>query len=68
MSRVDLMAKYIVACCVIHNICTLRGDEIAVVIIPPPPEDNVIDDNVLHEARQNIGVHKRNLIMDSLPR
>lgn len=68
MSRVDLMAEYIVACCVIHNICTLRGDEIAVVIVPPPPEDNVIDDNVLHEARQNIGVHKRNLIRDSLPR
>ncbi|XP_011148652.1 uncharacterized protein LOC105188733 [Harpegnathos saltator] len=66
MSRVDLMAEYIVAC-VIHNICTLRGDEIAVVIVPPPPEDNVIDDNVLHEARQNIGVHKRNLIMYSLP-
>lgn len=67
MSRVDLMAEYIVSCCVIH-ICTLRGDEIAVVIIPSPPQDNVTDYNVLHEARQNVGVHKRNLIMESLPR
>ncbi|XP_071576125.1 putative nuclease HARBI1 [Temnothorax nylanderi] len=65
MSRVDLMAEYIVACCVIHNICTIRGDEIAVVILPSPPQDNVTD-NILHQARQNVGVHKRNLIMDSL--
>ncbi|XP_011698424.1 PREDICTED: putative nuclease HARBI1 isoform X1 [Wasmannia auropunctata] len=68
MSRVDLMAKYIVACCVIHNICTLRGDEIDVVLLPSLSEENVTD-SVLHQSRQNrqnIGVHKRNLIMDNL--
>lgn len=59
------MAEYIVACCVIHNICTLRREEIAVIIIPPPPQENVTDYNVLHEARQNTGVQKRNLIMNS---
>lgn len=36
MSRVDLMAEYIV----IH-ICTLRGDEIDVIILPSLPEENV---------------------------
>lgn len=66
MSRVDLMAEYIVACCVIHNICTLRGDEVDVVVIPALPEHNMIDHHVLHEVRQNVGVHKRNLIMDGL--
>lgn len=65
MSRVDLMAEYIVACCVIHNICTLRGDDIAVIAIPPPPQEDVIEPNVLHQ-RQNVGIYKRNLIMDSL--
>ncbi|XP_018405841.1 PREDICTED: putative nuclease HARBI1 [Cyphomyrmex costatus] len=68
MSRVDLMAEYIVACCVIHNICTLRGDEIDIVILPSLSEENVTDDNVLHQPRQNIAVYKRNLIMDSLIR
>lgn len=66
MSRVDLMAEYIV-CCVIHNICTLRGDDIAVIAIPPPPQEDVIEPNVLHQ-RQNFGIYKRNLIMDSLIR
>lgn len=31
MTRVDLMAEYIVACCVIHNICILREDELTVI-------------------------------------
>lgn len=31
MKRIDLMAEYIVACCVIHNICLLREDEITVI-------------------------------------
>jgi len=66
MSRVDLMAEYIVACCVIHNVCTLRRDEITVVVLPSPLQENVTDHNVLPQARQNNGVHERNLIMDSL--
>lgn len=63
MSRVDLMAEYIVACCAIHNICTLREDEIDIVI-PPYPQENVAH-QVLHQAGQ--GIHKRNLIIDLLP-
>lgn len=66
MSRIDLMAEYIIACCVIHNICTLRGDEIDIIILPSLPEENATDHHVLPRLRANVGVHKRNLIMDSL--
>ncbi|XP_018318359.1 putative nuclease HARBI1 [Mycetomoellerius zeteki] len=38
MSKVDLMAEYVIACCVIHNICILRNDEIEVITIPTPQE------------------------------
>ncbi|KAI4455490.1 hypothetical protein MML48_9g00008915 [Holotrichia oblita] len=33
MARVDLMAEYIVSCCVIHNICIFNRDEVAVLAI-----------------------------------
>ncbi|XP_015594665.1 putative nuclease HARBI1 [Cephus cinctus] len=66
MTRVDLMAKYVVARCVIHNICTLRKDEINVITISPCMQENVRDDNVLYQGIQNTGVHKRNLIMNTL--
>lgn len=39
MQRVDLMAEYIIACCVIHNICTLRNDDLPIIIIPPSSND-----------------------------
>lgn len=68
MSRIDLMAEYIVACCVIYNICTLKGDELIVITIPPSLHDNVIDHNILGERRENTGIIKRNLIMNTLPR
>lgn len=68
MSRIDLMAEYIIACCVIHNICTLRRDEIIIVIIPPSSYENNTDNNISHEGRQNIGINKRNLIMNTLKR
>lgn len=62
MSRVDLMAEYIVACCVIHNICTLRRDEISVVTIASN------SDNGRYTPRrcQNGAVHKRNSIINML--
>lgn len=68
MSRIDLMAEYIIACCVIHNICTLRRDEIIIVTIPPSSHENDTDNNISHEGRQNTGINKRNLIMNTLKR
>ncbi|KYN09835.1 Putative nuclease HARBI1 [Trachymyrmex cornetzi] len=38
MSRVDLIAEYVIARCVIHNICILRNVEIEVITIPTPQE------------------------------
>ncbi|XP_071648622.1 putative nuclease HARBI1 [Temnothorax longispinosus] len=67
MSRVDLMAEYVIACCVVHNICTLRSDDIPEVITIPPAlqECNRAEENL--QRRQNAGgVAKRNLIMHTL--
>lgn len=66
MSRVDLMAEYIIAYCVIHNICTLKRDELIVITIPSSSHENVTDRNISHEGRQSTGINKRNLIMNTL--
>lgn len=65
MSRVDLMAEYIVTCCVIHNICTARGDEIVVATIPALSQQNVENVNV-HQERRNAGLQKRDIIINTL--
>jgi len=64
MSRIDLMVEYIVSCCVIHNICILRRDELIAVTIPPSSHENVA--HILHKGRQNTGIPKRNFIMNNL--
>lgn len=64
MTRVDLMAEYIVACCVIHNICILREDEIDVVTIPEYNQEN--SGNNWCDVRENAGFLKRDIIMNSL--
>ncbi|XP_039313834.1 putative nuclease HARBI1 isoform X2 [Solenopsis invicta] len=68
MSRVDLMAEYVIACCVIHNICTLRSDEIEVItILPTSSEHDRNQGIILPPGNQNAGgIAKRNLIMNSL--
>jgi len=68
MSRVDLMAHYIVACCVVHNICTMRGDEIFVITLPGQPHaENVARErDDLPQQGPNPGINKRNFIKDSL--
>lgn len=65
MTKVSLMAEYIVACCIIHNICILRDDAINVVTLPAPPE-NVNNNPISRNASRNAGVIKRNLIMNAL--
>ncbi|CAH2101079.1 unnamed protein product [Euphydryas editha] len=65
MTRVDLMAKYIVACCVIHNICTLRNDEITV--LPQNVNENQENNNVCQVANQNAVIQKSIRIMENLP-
>ncbi|XP_047526405.1 putative nuclease HARBI1 [Pieris napi] len=64
MTRVDLMAEYIIACCVIHNICILQGDELNVITIPEHNQGNV--ETYSREVRRTAGVIKRDAIMNSL--
>jgi len=69
MKRVDLMAEYIVACCVIHNICLLREDEITIIPIislTDDPMQNCHDNN--QRQLNNNGIHKRNMVMHMLQR
>jgi len=64
MDRVDLIPMFIIACCVMHNICLLRGDEIEL------NEINETENNNLHHGVapfEQAGVAKRNLICERLP-
>ncbi|KAB0790410.1 hypothetical protein PPYR_15221, partial [Photinus pyralis] len=71
MTRGDLIPKYIVACCIIHNICLLRQDQftpIAIdlhrvpeVVVPLPHNVQADDRNVA------IACQKRNLTAEELP-
>jgi len=62
MQRTDLIPKYIIACCILHNICLLHNDNIDIPVIVNEPnieqEAQVLDDNIHGE-----GVEKRNAIM-----
>lgn len=69
MTRVDLMAEYIVACCVVHNICILNRDEL--IIIPISATDNPMQDHHINQRQANSGnngIYKRNMIMNMLQR
>lgn len=66
MKRVDLILKYIIACCVLHNICLFKDDE-----FPDPHETPSVDDNVQVRgelvAINRQGAIKRDNICDQLP-
>jgi len=72
MKTVDFMAEYIVACCVLHNICVLKNDELEMLIA-----DNVQNEGAAKtsnhgnieagDANVNIGIYKRDVIAQILP-
>lgn len=64
MTRTDLIPKYIVACCILHNICILQNDFIEIPIIVNEPQQIPYDIN--NVERKNEGVEKRNTIMYQL--
>lgn len=41
MERIDLIPKYIIACCVLHNICLLKDDEFPDLLQFPSVDENV---------------------------
>lgn len=63
MYKVPLMAEYIVACCVIHNVCTMRGD-INYIEEAPPEED--MNPPIVLPLPPNVARDKRNHIMNNL--
>ncbi|XP_018404575.1 PREDICTED: putative nuclease HARBI1 [Cyphomyrmex costatus] len=67
MTRIDLMAEYIVACCVIHNICILNRDELEIIPLISA-SDTSAQDHIDQRQANNNGVYKRNMIMNMLQR
>lgn len=63
MARIDLMAEYIVACCVVHNICTMRGD-VNYIELAPPEDD--MNPPMVNLPPPNVARDKRNPIMNNL--
>ncbi|XP_071634693.1 putative nuclease HARBI1 [Temnothorax longispinosus] len=66
MFRVDLMSEYIIACCVIHNMCILKKDEL--LIIPVTSGVPIQDHHTNESVANNNAIHKRNMIMNMLER
>lgn len=65
MKRVDLIAKYIIACCVLHNICLLKDDEFPDLLEIPSIEQNVQARRELVQINRQ-GAMKRDNICDQL--
>lgn len=64
MDRIDLIPKYILACCILHNICLMRGDELEVEInqdVQPIDREGIENRNI-----NNASAAKRYLICERL--
>ncbi|XP_011685790.1 PREDICTED: uncharacterized protein LOC105448748 [Wasmannia auropunctata] len=70
MERVDIIPSMILACCVLHNICLLRGDEFEDINPNNVPEsENVYGNNITHAELSNAnrrGLIKRDYICEQL--
>jgi hypothetical protein len=64
MDKCDLIPMFIIACCAMHNICLLRGDEIDVDAIDETEANYFYENGTPFEQA---GVAKRNLICERLP-
>lgn len=64
---INWIPKYIIACCVLHNICILHGDVIDMEPSDIPDEDADIQHANIDEDRQRreLGMIKRNRICDN---
>jgi len=67
IDRVDLIPMHILACCILHNVCLMKGDEINVEMIEDIEViDYVMDNNENMRDAANIGAAKRDLIAGRL--
>lgn len=62
MGRVDLIPEFILACCVLHNICLLQQDELPVLEVEF--SENGYNNN--RRRDQHVGSTKRDLICNNL--
>jgi len=63
MERIDLIPEFIIACCVLHNICLLHKDDF------PIAESNILENNdkQLRNSKSNdTGYTKRDMICNNL--
>ncbi|KAM0736428.1 putative nuclease HARBI1 [Formica fusca] len=65
MTRADLIPKYIVACCIMHNICLLHDDMIDIPIIVNVPQCQSNHDDIDIQSKEE-GIQKRNCIAQAL--
>lgn len=59
MTSIDKIPQYIVACCVLHNICELRGDFCNEPLPEIPPEERAIRGPINDVARTLAASAKR---------
>lgn len=65
MERIDLIPEFIIACCVLHNICLLQNDEFS--IVEPDILETNNDIEIATEKRNtNAGDIKRDIICNNL--
>lgn len=66
MERIDLIPTFILACCILHNICLLKGDELPnSLMIPLSAPMN--DQESIRECTNRLGSLKREQITEELP-
>lgn len=63
MQRTDLIPKYVCACCILHNICLIRNDQIDIPIIVNTNEPTQHGIGNVSEILREEGINKRNAIV-----
>ncbi|XP_066585423.1 putative nuclease HARBI1 [Prorops nasuta] len=69
MTRTELIPKYVIACCILHNICIIKKDLINIPIIVDPPtcEEQLPNAHTLSQQKKD-AITKRNNIMHFINR
>lgn len=65
IKRIDLIPKYIMTCCVLHNICIIRTDMIEIPLIVEDVQNNPENINI-NKLLHIQGKEKRDRIKDTL--
>lgn len=66
MKRTDLIPKYIMACCVLHNICLLTNDMIEIPLLVEDVAENIIENVDVNRLLHIEGREKREKIQNAL--